>query len=282
MKKIIITAVDGYKLSALYCSPIAENKGMVVISSATGIKKEFYISFARYLVQNGYNVLLYDYRGIGESAPEDLKTLHSYMHEWGTMDMNAILNYLVDQKGLTGVIWFGHSLGAQLVGFLIKQQHVKKIISVNAAVGYWGYFPFPMNIVVCVLWYLIYPLMIGIYGYGKMSKIGWGENLPANVLSEWRQWCLCKNYYKKFLKKNFYTDNFYWITTPITALYISDDYIANDKTVPLMQQFFPNAPYEIFKIQTKKYTRDKVGHIGIFKKKFENSLWPLLLDRIEY
>tara|TARA_R110001592_G_C13183107_1_gene751157 strand:- start:1610 stop:2455 length:846 start_codon:yes stop_codon:yes gene_type:complete len=278
---IIITAIDGYKLSALYSTPVAENIGTIVLSSATGVKKEFYRHFKEYLVRNGYNVLLYDYRGIGGSAPNDLRGSFAYMHEWGTMDMNAALNYLVEEKGLTNIIWFGHSLGAQLIGFLEKQQHIKKVISLNAAVGYWGLFPFPMNITVCFLWYVIYPVMIKFYGYGAMSKIGWGENLPKNVLGEWREWCLNKDYFKKTLQQKLNTDKFYLFTTPITALYISDDYIANDKTVPPMQQFFPNAPYEIIKIKVKKYTSYKVGHTGIFRKKFENTLWPLLVDIVE-
>ena len=104
MQKIIITAADGYQLSALYAEPVRESIGTIILSSATGIKKEFYINFARFLVQNGYRVLLYDYRGIGESAPVNLKTSQSYMHEWGTLDMNAVLDFMVNEKGLNDII----------------------------------------------------------------------------------------------------------------------------------------------------------------------------------
>ncbi|MBC7936424.1 MAG: alpha/beta fold hydrolase [Rhizobacter sp.] len=281
MQKITITARDGYPLSALYAIPIAESKGTVVVSSATSIKKEFYINFTTFLVQHGYRVLLYDYRGVGESAPGDLKTSLSYMHEWGTMDMNAALNYLVIEKRLTNIIWMGHSIGAQLAGCLDNRHHVKKVISISAALGYWGYFPFPMNVKVWSLWYIISPLLIKIYGYGTLKRLGWGEDLPKNIILEWRKWCMSKNYYQDFLEGHYQTDKFYNFTTPIEALYMSDDYIANDKTAPLMKNFFPNAPYKISRISTKKYTDQKVGHIGIFRKKFKNSLWPLLIHSIE-
>jgi len=279
MDKITITAPDGYALSALFGHPKKNGRSTIVISAATGVRKEFYINFARFLMDNGYHVVLYDYRGIGESAADDIKTSAIYMHEWGTQDMNAVLNYLVE-RGFIGVIWLGHSIGGQLVGLLENRQHVRKVISINAALGYWGYFPYPMKMVVWLLWYIIGPLLINIYGYGVMKKIGWGENLPRNVILEWRSWCISKTYYMDFLKHKIKSHCFYNFTVPITAIYISDDFIANDKTAPLMKQFFPNAPYELIKLDVGRYTSHKVGHTGIFRKRFAEVLWPLLLQTI--
>lgn len=281
MEKITVNASDGYPLSALFGEPDNHPMGTIVISAATGIRKEFYINFARFLIYNGYCVLLYDYRGIGESAPADIKTSSSYMHEWGTQDMNAVLNYLVMEKRFTGIIWLGHSIGAQLVGLLENKNHVRKVISINAALGYWGYFPYPMKMVVWLLWYIIGPMLIKVYGYGVMKKIGWGENLPRNVILEWRSWCMSKTYYMDFLKTKIQMDRFYNFTIPITAIYTSDDYIANDKTASLMMQFFPNAPYRLIKLEVNKYTDHKVGHTGIFRKRFETILWPWLLRIIQ-
>ncbi|MEP6737556.1 MAG: alpha/beta fold hydrolase [Chryseolinea sp.] len=118
MESINIAASDGYELSALFGSAAGRCQGSVIISSATSIRKEFYINFASFLNENGYNVLLFDYRGIGGSAPNDLKSANFFMHEWGTFDMNAALNYLVYEKKLTNIIRVGHSIGGQLVGFI--------------------------------------------------------------------------------------------------------------------------------------------------------------------
>ena len=68
---------------------------------------------------------------------------------------------------------------------------------------------------------------------------------------------------------------------PITAIYLSDDYIANDITAPLMSKFYPNSTFDVLKLQVKRYTSHKVGHSGIFKKKFQNSLWPILVGIVE-
>ena len=55
-----------------------------------------------------------------------------------------------------------------------------------------------------------------------------------------------------FLKHEIQADRFYNFTIPITAIYTSDDYIANDKTASLMKQFFPNAPYKLIKLEVRK------------------------------
>lgn len=202
------------------------------------------------------------------------------MHEWGTMDMNAALTYMVHQKGLSEIIWVGHSVGAQLIGFLEHSHHIRQVIAISAAFGYWGYLPFPVKWMIWGLWYFVGPLMVRAYGYGAMQKIGWGENLPPNMMKEWREWCLSKTYFTGLLQKKLHADKFYDFTTPITAVYISDDYIANDKTVPLMMKFFPNSPQQILKLSAEEHTRDKVGHIGIFRKKFKQTLWPELVSII--
>lgn len=280
MQRIMITAQDGYPISALWLVVQKNAIGTVILSSATSIKKEFYIKFAEFIHENGYNVLLFDYRGIGGSAPSVLKGSKIFMHEWGTKDMNAALNYIINTVGTTNIIWMGHSVGAQLVGFLEQAKYVKRVISINAALGYWGYFPFPMNLTVWVLWYIVGPVLTTLYGYGAMRMIGWGENLPKDVLMEWRRWCISKDYYRTLLQQKLNADVFNNFTRPMTVIYISDDYIANDKTVSLMMKFFPNAPTEVLKIAVEKYTRDKVGHTGIFRQKFKTTLWPILMESV--
>lgn len=47
-------------------------KAVVQFNGGTAIKKEFYFPFITYLAENDYLVCSWEYRGSGESAPEDL------------------------------------------------------------------------------------------------------------------------------------------------------------------------------------------------------------------
>ena len=57
--------------------------------------------------------------------------------------------------------------------------------------------------------------------------------------------------------------------------------MANDKTAPLMLRFFPNTRTKLIKLDVEQYTSQKVGHVGVFRKKFMNSLWVKLIEIIE-
>jgi predicted alpha/beta hydrolase len=280
MEKITITANDGYQLAAIQMKPPGTVCGYIIINSATGVKKEFYLRFAEYLVQNGYAVLLYDYRGIGESAPKDLRTLYTHMHEWATKDMNAVLDYTVNNKSWTNITWIGHSVGSQLMGLLNNRQHIKKVLAINSSTGYWAYFTFPYNWAVLAVW-SIGLIATKINRFAPMNRFGWGEPLPAGVFYEWRNWCHSKNHFKDFLIKHIGLPLFSDFSTPIVAIYTSDDYIANDKTVPALLSFYPNAPQKIIKINIAEYHEKTIGHTGIFRKRFEKKLWPLIIQNIE-
>jgi predicted alpha/beta hydrolase len=281
MQPISFPAVDGYLLKGLWAVPVAENKGTVIMNSATGVKKEFYLRFAQYLVQNGYCVLLYDYRGIGESAPASLKGFKTTMHQWGTLDMNGALNFIVKEKRISKVIWMGHSVGAQMMGLLEHRHNIEKVIAINASTGYWNYFTFPYSYMVLSLWLFVGPPLTILNGYAPMRRLGWGENLPSGVYFEWRKWCLSKKHFTEYLLKETGAAIFPDFKAPITAIHTSDDYIANKKTVAKLLEFYPNSPAETYCIDPKEHGFSKIGHTGIFRKKFENSLWPFILKQVE-
>ena len=51
----------------------APARGAITVNGATGYPREFYLRFAGYCAARGYHTLVYDYRGIGASAPAPLR-----------------------------------------------------------------------------------------------------------------------------------------------------------------------------------------------------------------
>lgn len=281
MQKISFMAKDGYTLAGLWVVPIGEYKGTVVISPATGVRKEFYTHFAQYLVNHGYRVLAFDYRGIGGSAPRELKNFQATMHDWGLLDMNAALDFVVTEKQAKDIVWIGHSVGGQMHAILDKRDTISKVIAISSSIGYWRYFSFPYNIYVLLLWKVVGPVMLKGKGYAPMKKIGWGEDLPEGVFYEWRQWCMTKDHYKPFLQDKLGIEHFPDFTQPITAIHPSDDYIANTKTVAALLDFFPNARKKTIMITPSSVGAKKIGHMGIFSRRFQNTIWPMILEEVQ-
>lgn len=70
-------AVDGYTLHGTLFLPSASRSSdiAVVLNSATGVQRRFYGRVATYLAeQHGLAVLTYDYRGIADSRPRNLRS----------------------------------------------------------------------------------------------------------------------------------------------------------------------------------------------------------------
>ena len=93
-KTVSISATDGFDLAAIVLEPIGEAKATIQIHSGTGIKKEFYLKFAKFWAEQGFVAVVFDYRGIGASRPASLRGFKANTRDWGERDMPGVLNWL--------------------------------------------------------------------------------------------------------------------------------------------------------------------------------------------
>lgn len=67
MEKTIITCDDGYRLTGHFFRPATDvPRGAVLIAPATGFRHQVYFSFATWLSEQGFAVLTFSNRGIGD------------------------------------------------------------------------------------------------------------------------------------------------------------------------------------------------------------------------
>jgi predicted alpha/beta hydrolase len=279
-KKITINSKDGFPLGAL----LIENsnpKGIVMMNGGTGIKKEFYLKFCRYVASKGYTVVLYDYRGIGESKPLTLRGFEAYMREWGEKDMVGVLNWISVNYPKIPIYVFAHSMGGQLIGLMENHHLIKKIVTIGSSVGYWKIFPAPFKYFCAFIWYFFVPLSSSLYGYVPVQKIRQGENLPKGVAKEWADWCKNKEYFSPFFGKTIEKQYFKEINTPIDAIWFSDDPIANDNTVPPLIEYYSNTNIQRHRIEPQQIQQKFIGHFGFFSSKVGSLLWDLPIQLIE-
>ncbi|AVI35275.1 alpha/beta hydrolase family protein (plasmid) [Acinetobacter baumannii] len=112
----IVTAKDGYPLAAIKYSA-KKPKANIILAGATGVPQAFYRRFSEYVVTQGYNVITFDYRGIGRSKPTDFKNFDSNFLEWATLDLAAVVDIVADDLPL--LWWVIHSVDMPLVYYRI-------------------------------------------------------------------------------------------------------------------------------------------------------------------
>ncbi len=128
---LTITCSDHYSLSGRFYAAQGTQQALpVLICPATGITQQFYHHFASWLADQGYAVLVFDFRGIGESLHEPLKKSKASIVQWGQLDIPAAMEVLLNKTQTTQVILLGHSAGGQLLGINPNYEKVAKVIAV--------------------------------------------------------------------------------------------------------------------------------------------------------
>ena len=189
---ISIPATDGYALAAtLFDAPDAGAAGLgrptVILSPATGVRRKLYDRFAAHLSSEGFRVVTFDYRGVGDSRPASLRGFVARVLDWGEKDLAGIIAWAVTAAAPTLVI--GHSIGGQLVGLAPNNTTLAGLLAVAAQSGYWGHWPVPRKYLMAALWYGLMPGLTAACGYFPARRLGLGEDLPAGVALEWARWC---------------------------------------------------------------------------------------------
>jgi predicted alpha/beta hydrolase len=279
-EKIELRTEDAFILSAIHIRP-QSCRGAVQINAATGTKKEFYLNFARYLSDNGFAVLLYDYRGIGESAPPSLRGFQANLRDWGSKDMPAAFAWLRKQHPDQPAFILGHSMGGQLIGLMHNAPQAEGIILAGSSVGYWPLLPFPSNIFYWTLWHILQPPITRTLGYLPAGRLGLGEDIPGGVAEEFRQWCTSPGYFADFFGKTIHHHYYSQIGVPLLSLVPTDDNIAGRRSVPPLLSLYSRASVTQQWIRPEDIGEKKIGHFGLFSRRYKLHLWPLMLDFLE-
>ncbi|HUQ10184.1 MAG TPA: alpha/beta fold hydrolase [Steroidobacteraceae bacterium] len=289
-------ARDGRVLAAHWFDAIdrrsenaASRRGAVVINGATGFPQTFYFKLAHYLSERGYDTLVYDYRGMGQSAlggmgqsaRGDLSAETALMSDWGRFDMPAALDAIADRAQGRPVITLGHSIGGQFLGLLPNHARACAHVQIATSVGYWRWEGAPFKYLAWWFWRVHGPVLLAIKGYVPTGG-GWsGLPLPRGVYEEWRRWCLRPAHFgpdlATYLSGNFFGE----IRAPVLTVGFTDDPIATRRTVAEINKFFPNVQRESRWYSPTDAGVKHIGHEGFFSVKHRDTLWQPVVDWID-
>lgn len=278
-QEVSIVCEDECTLAGTLYLPEDENsiKAAIMIAPATGIKRQFYRSFASFLAENGYAVITFDNRGIGDSLVGKLKHCDASIKDWGYLDMPAVLEFLKTRFAHTTYHLIGHSAGGQLPGLMHNHQDISSIFNVacssgqldNMRAAYRRQAKFFMNVFM--------PFSNFFWGYTNTQWIGMGEPLPKKVAQDWSYWCHGAGYVETAFGKSITQHWYDEISCPSLWINASDDDIANDKNVDDMTRVFTQLPVKRLKLNPIDCDLDEIGHMKFFSRK-SKTLWTIATD----
>jgi predicted alpha/beta hydrolase len=260
-----IPARDGRPLAATRYVPAAAADRIVIINSATGVKRGYYDKYARFLAERGMEVIAYDYRGIGGSADGDIRSQKCDMRQWGEIDIASVIDYVSSQMPGQRLLVVGHSAGGQLFGLADNNMRVEAMLAVSAQSGYWRHWRGIPKWRLGVLWHLVMPGLSRVLSYFPSKRIGFGENLPGGVAREWARWCRHPDYLVDLagtpMRRYFET-----YRGAIRAYIIGDDWMAPRAAVEALMSFYGSAQVEMKTVQPADVGAKTLGHFGFFRE----------------
>ncbi|MGE8652239.1 MAG: alpha/beta fold hydrolase [Acinetobacter gandensis] len=268
------SATDGYTLAGIQYTPALPIKAQIVVSSATGVPQQFYRRFAEYAAALGYQVLTFDYRGIGQSAPQHLKGFEMSYLDWGKFDLSGAIEF-VQHAGLKTFV-VGHSYGGQALGLTSNHQRVSAMYCFGTGAGWHGYMPFKEKMKVHVMWNIVFPPMVAVKGYLPWSKLNMGADLPVDVYKQWRRWCKNPTYFFADPDQPELKTLYAQVKTPIYAVAALDDDWALPNSRHAFMQHYRQAPMHYQNIEAQNYGLKSIGHMGYFRQGAE-PIWDEVL-----
>ncbi|MEO8151672.1 MAG: alpha/beta fold hydrolase [Rhizobacter sp.] len=278
MQAIEFKAQDGFVLRGrLYGNPTQCGAASLIVP-AMGVPQRYYADFAEWLASQGHAVMSFDYRGIGESRPSQMKRslrgLKANVNTWAEQDTAAALAWLDTRvSAATPIHWLGHSLGGQIFGMVPNRDRVSRVVTIGVGTGYWLYNAAKARSYVWWLWFVICPLVMPLYGYfpgRRLRKVG---DLPLGVMQQWRRWCLNRDYLVGE-GGDAVRAEYAAITTPMLSLSFTDDEYMSARNTVDMHAFYASAPRDMRRIAPRDIGVKRIGHFGFFRQRFSASLWP--------
>ena len=258
---------------------IDKPKGVLLINAGTCIKRSFYDEIATFFCSQGYITVQFDYVGVGDSRPENLKKVNRSIYDWGAKDMQAVSDWIdCNYTGLDKSI-LGHSMGGQIVGLMQSVNSFKKIITVASSYGNIQNFDQPIRrIGMKIAARSLFPLLNRLYGYFPANLLGMGMDWPYGVAEDWRLWNSKYLSLKEWMDLQQKIHYFEGLKVPMTSYLLADDMMATSNCIPHFLIDYPDTSINM--IAPKDYGLKELGHFKTFRKQ-ALPFWKVLLAALE-
>ncbi|WP_347903293.1 alpha/beta fold hydrolase [Pseudomonas purpurea] len=261
----------------------ADDRPVVIINAATSVRCRHYSRFADYLFANGFDVIAYDYRGIGESRPASLRGFKASWSDWGALDFEAILQRAIREYPGQPIDVVGHSFGGCAAGLAASGHVIRRLVTVGAQFAYWRDYASASRWRMFIKWHLFMPLMTKGYGYFPGKRLGWLEDTPAGVVYDWST--PAARYEQRPSGRVIAAKPqglpFTAVTAQALAISLSDDPYGTVSAIERLLGYFTASANTHLRITPEDIGEVEVGHFAFFRSPYQATLWPIALSWLQ-
>ena len=274
---VAIECADGYRLAARSFAPSqATDLGMTaVITTATGAKASYYWRYAEFLASRGFRAVVADYRGIGRSAPAGgaagLRGMATRWHEWGTLDIDAVIAWALEDGPGRQLVGVGHSFGGLGVCLAPRAPAIQRLLTVGAQHAHWRDYA-ARSPRAFWQWHVAMPTITAVTGYFPGRRLGWLEDMPRGVAFDWARG-----------RANFadtigpdgqiVMERVAELEFDVLAVAATDDPFATEAAIERLLDYLPAASVERCALEPAELGVSEIGHLGVFHERFKDALW---------
>lgn len=270
-----IGCADGVRLGEhLWRHGTGPAEGVVLVNPATGVLARYYHPYARFLAGHGFDVITYDYRGIGASRPPRLRGCRYRWSDWGTLDCDAALRVARAHAGSRPVLLVGHSIGGFLPGLAASAATISRLLSVGAQFAWWRDYRRGSRLRLFLKWHVAMPALTALCGYFPGRRLGWLEDLPAGVANEWSFRRGRMELSHPPASRAAILRRFAAVTAPILAVSVSDDELAPAAAVRRGLAYYAGSRRrDLVELSPAGLEAERIGHMGLFHARHEQGFW---------
>ncbi|MCB8877851.1 alpha/beta hydrolase family protein [Acidisoma silvae] len=256
--------------------------GTVIVNPATGVLARYYHRYARFLASHGFDVLTYDYRGIGASRPTRLARCNYRWRDWGELDFDAVLRFLRQRATSAPLLVVGHSVGGFLPGLAESAPLVDRMLTVGAQYAWWGDYTAARRLRLVLKWHVAMPALTLLCGYFPGRRLGWSEDLPSGVATEWsfRGPRFERSHPRR--ERRSVLARMTAVTAPILAVAVADDELGTVAAIRRTLAYYTGAPRTAVLLQPSDYDRAVIGHFSLFHDSHVAGFWKDSLEWLRH
>lgn len=246
-------------------------EGIVVINPATGVRANYYHHYAGFLTAHGFEVLTFDYRGIGFSRPRRLARCGWDWRQWGERDLEAVVGKALASGLPVSVV--GHSIGGILPGYAPSAPKVARMLTMGAQYAWWRDYPVERRRRMFLKWHVVMPALTAVAGYFPGRRLNWLEDLPDGVAYQWgRGRAELEGRLRPEMRAAIHA-RFATVTAPILAIGVTDDPFGTRAAISRAHGYYSGAELTKVMLAPEDLAMESIGHFDLFHARHAAGFW---------